>query len=339
MSRKNVFNIAGPDAAVDDQAPAPLSANRPLASFEKPLNRASAVGVISQSLNSINDKAHRADALEKALASGQQVVDLDPNLVDSSFVADRLGMSAEELDGLELQIRTDGQLVPILVRPHPENEGRFQAAYGHRRLVVIRRLGIPVKAVVKNLTDEQLIVSQGQENSSRQDLTFIERAVFAARLEDRGFERSLITSALSIDKANLSRMIALVKQFPIELIEAIGSAPSFGRMRWAELAAFLEHAENKSTALNMSRKPEFAALSSDSRFEAIYDRLRPVKENARSAVWTVNNGMRPVRIHETSDKLSLTFDKSVDPRFGSFVEDRLAALYDEFRQSEMGKGD
>jgi len=46
--------------------------------------------------------------------------------------------------------------------------------------------------VVRSLTDEQLVIAQGQENSGRTDLTFIERARFAARLEDRKFRaRSL----------------------------------------------------------------------------------------------------------------------------------------------------
>jgi ParB family chromosome partitioning protein len=330
MSRKNLFHIQDSEEMPDSSGASPLSQSRPLAGLDKPAKRSGAVGAISQSLNGINDKALRTEELERTLASGQTIVELDPNSIDSSIVTDRLGMSLDELDVLEQQIRQDGQLVPILVRPHPDQEGRFQAAYGHRRLIVIKRIGIPVRAIVRRLTDSELVVSQGQENSSRQDLTFIERAVFAVRLENRGFDRGLITSALSIDKANLSRMIALVHQFPLELIEAVGSAPSYGRIRWAEVAELLQETGNKAKALRIVQQREFGERTSDARFEAIYEALRPERESARAAVWSNGSSAKAVKIFETRDKLSLSFDKSIEPAFGLFVEERLTVLYEEY---------
>ncbi|MFP3581837.1 ParB/RepB/Spo0J family partition protein, partial [Arthrobacter sp. SIMBA_036] len=84
----------------------------------------------------------------------------------------------------------------VLLRPHPEAKSRYQVAYGHRRLAATRKLGIKVRAVIRELTDEQLVVSQGQENSARTNLSFIERALFAARLEERGFGRDVIMASL-----------------------------------------------------------------------------------------------------------------------------------------------
>ncbi|MGO8658348.1 ParB/RepB/Spo0J family partition protein, partial [Rhizobium ruizarguesonis] len=82
-----------------------------------------------------------------------------------------------------------------LVRPHPETKGRYQVAYGHRRLAAAREIGIRVRAVVRDLTDGQLVVSQGQENSARTNLSYIERALFASRLEERSFGRDVIMAA------------------------------------------------------------------------------------------------------------------------------------------------
>ncbi len=53
--------------------------------------------------------------------------------------------------------------------------------FGHRRAKVARELGIKVKAVIKPLADLEHILSQGQENSARANLSFIERVLFAAR--------------------------------------------------------------------------------------------------------------------------------------------------------------
>src|SRR5690606_25679438 len=99
-------------------------------------------------------RASRAEEIERQLAAGQTIIELDPTLVDGSFVVDRLGVDAEDTSSLVAQIKEHGQQVPILVRPHPETEGRYQVAYGHRRLAAAKDLGLRVKAVVRDLTDE-----------------------------------------------------------------------------------------------------------------------------------------------------------------------------------------
>ncbi|MDW5317448.1 plasmid partitioning protein RepB [Rhizobium sp. PL01] len=341
MARKNVFSLVESDASPAVESEPPFANSRPLAGFEKPLKRASPVGAISQSLGGVHEKAQRVDALEKQLAQGQAIVELDTAVVDSSFVVDRLGVSSEDQELLVSQIREHGQQVPILVRPHPEREGRFQVAYGHRRLAAVKKIGGPIRAVIRDLTDEQLVVSQGQENNARTDLTFIERSFFASRLEERNFSRDVIMSALGVDKAALSRMIALVNRLPAELIEAIGAAPGFGRTRWAELADLIEDDSRRQRALESILVSGFDRLTSDARFQAVYDRLRESRDKARSAFWNVGTGRKAVRISETGDALKLVFDKTVEPDFGAYVEGKLAALYEDFVQSKetTGTGD
>ena len=334
MARKNVFEIAADPAPAPDDTDRPLAKTRPLAGFEKPVKRAGAVGAISQSLEGMSDKVNRAAQIEKLLVEGHAVIDLDPALIDGSIVIDRLGVSAEDQQALVDQIREHGQQVPILVRPHPDIDGRYQVAYGHRRLAAVKTIGGPVKAVVRALSDEQLVVSQGQENNSRTDLSFIERAYFAFKLEDRRFGRDTIMSALGVDKAALSRMIALVSRLPQLLIEAIGPAPGFGRQRWAELADLLEDATKSSRALALVGKPDFAALSSDGRFLAVYNQLKTTMEKPRTAIWKTEAGQKTVRISETDDRLSLSFDKQMEPAFGAFVEARLPALYAAFKRGD-----
>ncbi len=337
MARKNVFGIGqGELPAAADSVPNEQSFTdlRPLAGFEKPLKRVSPVGAISQSLGGINERAQRAEDLEKQLAKGQAIVELETEMIDVSFVSDRLGVNQQDHDALVAQIREHGQQVPILVRPHPDHPGRFQVAYGHRRLAAIREIGGTIKAVVRDLSDEQLVVSQGQENNARTDLTFIERSFFASRLEQRNFSRDIIMSALGIDKAALSRMIALVARLPAELIEAIGSAPGFGRTRWADIADLLEDKVKKRTVLEFIGDAGFAELSSDDRFQAVYDRLKQVREPARKSVWQNDSGEKAVRVLENSDRLSLIFDKAVSADFGAFVEAKLDELYSEFQQAQ-----
>ncbi|KQW34975.1 MULTISPECIES: plasmid partitioning protein RepB [unclassified Ensifer] len=340
MARKNVFGIEQGDlpSSLDVQHERPLAELRPLAGFEKPLKRASPVGAISQSLGGINERAQRVEDLEKQLAKGQAVVELDPELIDVSFVSDRLGVSQDDQDLLEAQIREHGQQVPILVRPHPTSDGRYQVAYGHRRLAAVRQIGGTIKAVVRDLSDEQLVVSQGQENNARTDLSFIERSFFASRLEQREFSRDVIMSALGVDKAALSRMIALVTRLPGTLIEAVGPAPGFGRTRWADIADLMEDKPKHQAALKLIEEPAFKNFSSDDRFLAVYNCLKQVPEPARKSVWKDGSGEKAVRVSENGERLSIVFDKRVAADFGSFVEHKLDELYAEFQQSQASGG-
>jgi ParB family chromosome partitioning protein len=331
MARKHLFEIAKsePVPAEPQAQPQPQQPARPLMGLS--LTPSTPVGAISQSLEAINSRASRAEEIERKLSQGQSVVELDPSVIDSAIVIDRLGIDPEHQNALIQQIRENGQLVPILVRPHPQVQGRYQLAYGHRRLAALRALGLQARAVVRELSDEQLVVSQGQENNSRQDLSYVERCYFALRLEEKGFSRDIIMSALGVDKAALSRMIALVKRVPADIIEAIGSAPSIGRQKWAELADLMEDRSKRTRLAKLITEEKFTALPSDERFNAAIKALTDAKEKASATSWQATDGTKPVTISENDRRLVMNFDKRVNPKFGSFIEQRLQALYDEFR--------
>ncbi|MDE3175421.1 MAG: plasmid partitioning protein RepB, partial [Pseudomonadota bacterium] len=143
--------------------------------------RTGAVGAMGRSLGRIAAAAEDARAL---LSAGDAVVELAVNLIEPSFLADRFDEDPASHQTLVASIRDSGQQAPILLRPHPEKPGHYQVAYGHRRLKAVAALGRPVRAVVREMSDAELVLAQGQENSARMDLSYIERAQFAAALED-----------------------------------------------------------------------------------------------------------------------------------------------------------
>ncbi|MFU0507614.1 plasmid partitioning protein RepB [Pseudaminobacter sp. NGMCC 1.201702] len=336
MARKNLIGISMDDNPTAE-ASAPMTAARPIAGFVSPVARSAVpVGGITKTLGNITQKFERAQDLERQLAEGQTVVDIDPALVDGSFVSDRLGVDAAELAQLVEQIRDHGQQVPILVRPNPGAMGRFQVAYGHRRLAAVKELGIKVRAVVRELSDDQLVVSQGQENNARTNLSYIERALFAVRLEDRSFSRDTIMAALGVDKAALSKMISVVRQIPIELIEAIGAAPEIGRRRWMELADLLPKGK-VSELLAILSQAQATALSSDGRFQAVVDALtrKPQQtKNARQArSWAAADKSVSVTSKAAGKGYTLALKSTDAATFGEFITEQLDDLYTAFRNS------
>lgn len=332
MARKISFDLpTAADQAPPEIAPPPANRVRPLLGLERPIKQSSALGAISQSLGGISEKVKRAEEIEQKLIEGQVIVELDPALIDNSFVPDRMEATDEQNAAFREMIRQNGQNVPILVRPKPGDSERYEVAFGHRRLRAARELEIKVRAVVRPLTDEQLVIAQGQENSGRTDLTFIERARFAARLEDRKFSREIIMASLNVDKAALSRLISIATRVPSDVIDAVGPAPTFGRVRWQELSDLLELENNRARAIEIVKVPGFHELDTDKRFETLMAGLREKTSRARAETWAAKDGTHAAKVSRSGKKLTLTFDDRVAPKFGDFVRTKLQSLYDEFK--------
>lgn len=295
----------------------------------KPLVRSGAVGAMGRSLGQIASAAEQARAL---VASGEAIVELEPKLVETSFVSDRLELTEGGHESLVASIREHGQQVPILVRPHPAKNGRYQVAYGHRRLRAAAALNRPVRAVVKPLSDEELVVAQGQENSARTDLSYIERALFAAALEDRGFDRAVIMAALTMEKTQLSRLIAVARSIPSRVAAAVGPAPKAGRPRWVALAERLEKSGSQAVVDRALSDPQFHAADTDARFVRLFEALAPRRDGkTKPTTWKDDTGVQVARIERGDGRLSLTLDQNVAPNFGEYLVDRLPELYRAYR--------
>ena len=294
-----------------------------------------AVGAVTRSIEFLKSQIGEAKQIQTQLAAGQTVVELDPSLVDHSFISDRMAPADGELTTLTESIRANGQQVPILVRPHPTNVGRFQVAYGHRRLQATAALGIKVRSVVKELSDAELVVAQGQENSARTDLSFIERAMFAARLEQGGFERETIMSALTIDKTALSKLISVATKIPESVLLAVGPAPNAGRDRWLAMVERFEAEAAPTISARLIARPEFSSLRTDERFNKLFEALNSNKPSVpRSSVWTADNGKKLGRIRQDDRDLTVIIDKRAAPDFAAHLVEQLPELYRSFVSSK-----
>jgi len=310
-----------------------LGAGKPeAASNPPPAHRTTgSVKAMNLGLQRLSEEAAAAKSLRATLASSAQVVELDAACVDDSFIVDRLSPESDPgFAGLKAAIATHGQQVPILVRPHPDAPARYQAAYGHRRLRAARELGRSIKAVVKPLTDAELVVAQGQENSERTDLSFIERALFASHLEQRGFDRETMTAALGVDKPELSRLLSVAGSIDSDLIRAIGPAPKIGRPRWLALVERLNEPSFRQSAKLVVSSEAFAKSDSNARFNLVLAGQASGPARKKELLQTTL-GRRVAWVERTSKGMRLV---SEDKAFVAFLDLRLPDLLREFDSSE-----
>ena len=209
----------------------------------------------------------------KRLLEGETIVEIDPQLIDVSFISDRLSDDDEAFNELKESIATGRQDTPVLLRPHPDLDGRYMIVFGHRRVRVASALGRKVRAVVKPMDDVAHILAQGQENTARADLSFIEKALFAKSLLDMGQAKDVIQSALTIDGTLLSRMLSVAQNIPRHVIERIGPAKQIGRDRWEDFKKLASESANQKVLEGALELEGFHELDSDARFELLHSRL------------------------------------------------------------------
>jgi ParB family chromosome partitioning protein len=344
MSRKNILASITEEklTAVNQNASPSPPPRAPASAFAS----RGAFGAVTRTIDDLAAKAEAARDIEARLTAGETVVDLDPEKIDASFAADRLTQDDEDFQSLVEAMKTRGQDSPILVRPSPIASGRYQVAVGHRRLRAAKVLGRQVRAVVRQLTDRDLVLAQGQENSARANLSFIERALFARRLEDGDYDRETIMSALSVDKTVVSKMISVATRIPIDVIEAIGSAASTGRDRWVELASSFQNGTKARRIDKLIASVSFEEASSDERFNLVLahfgvptassssSKSNRAKSDAPSRFWSTTSGTRVARVTATDRAFVLAIDKRVAPEFGDFLLARMGRLYDEYADQQ-----
>ncbi|KTR02153.1 hypothetical protein NS365_22470 [Aureimonas ureilytica] len=241
---------------------------------------ASVIGATQRSIAELREERDRLQALVEA--GGTR--DIDAALIDPSPFRDRMPDDDEAgFDGFRARFAEEGQKVPAEVRPHPDAPGRFQLVFGHRRWRAARDLGLPLRVIVVAKSDAEVAVSQGIENAERQDLTWIERARFAATLEEAGLKARDIRAALGIDDPELARFRMVLRALPENLILRIGRAPKAGRPRWVEMAKLAETFPARLAQLPESLSPA-KVPTSDGRLQAALAVLRGEADSGDSTM-------------------------------------------------------
>jgi ParB family chromosome partitioning protein len=81
----------------------------------------------------------------------------------------------QKLEQLTQSIREHGILEPLLVRPHPEDKGKYELVAGERRYRSAKAAGLgEVPVVVRQLNDQEALQVAIVENLQREDLNPIE---------------------------------------------------------------------------------------------------------------------------------------------------------------------
>lgn len=142
----------------------------------------------------------------------EQVVEIPLRAIFPNPRQPRRRFSRERLERLARSIEGQGVIQPLVVRPHPVLEGRFELIAGERRLRAIRLLGRAVApALVRELPDRDLLEVALVENLHRDPLTPIEEAqAYSDLLREHGYTQQSLSDRVGRDRSTIANMVRLL---------------------------------------------------------------------------------------------------------------------------------
>lgn len=259
-----------------DGAPAGLRADSPVAAAPATAVRArSGVAAITQSIG----MHHRVQDLEATVAryeEGGLVVLLDPKRIRPSKWKNRheKSYSTDEYAELRAEIEAAGRNVQAIkvrkIGDGEDGQGEYEVVYGRRRHRACLEAGLPVAAIIQQMTDVELFQEMERENRNRQDLSAWEQGVMYKDAIDHGLFTSQrqMAAALNIDQGNLSKAIKLAS-LPAEVVDAFPS-PLDLQFRWG---TDLSDAIDKDPAKVLTVAAELRSTSEKLPAKEVYARL------------------------------------------------------------------
>ena len=136
----------------------------------------------------------------------------------------RRQFSEQQLDELASSIRSQGVLQPILVRSSSESSGMYEIIAGERRWRAAKLAGLDaVPVIIRDLSDQEVLVVALMENLQREDLNPMEEALGLQQLRDEfGLSQEDMAHRLGKSRpaiANTLRLLALPEAARTDLAE------------------------------------------------------------------------------------------------------------------------
>lgn len=124
----------------------------------------------------------------------------------------RRTFSEDALNELADSIREKGVIQPLILRPDPAKDGRYQIVAGERRWRASQRAQLhEVPAIVRDFNDTEVLEVAIIENIQRADLNAVEEAQGYRQLMDRfGHTQEQLASAMGKSRSHIANLLRLL---------------------------------------------------------------------------------------------------------------------------------
>jgi ParB family chromosome partitioning protein len=251
-----------------------------------------APGSMAHFMASQSSAVREAEELRERLKSfdgAKPVRQLDAQTVRPSRWANRHEASFTDAAFAELKAdiaAAGGNVQPVSVRPvlngstngsTPGGGAAYELVFGHRRHRACLELGLPLQAMVADLSDRELFEAMERENRARKNLSAWEQGAMYKRALDEGLYPSQrkLSEALGVDVSLVSKSLSLAR-LPDVVVAAFAS-PLDIQFRWAQplAEALQKDPEALIARARQARQPGVSLAAAD-----VLDRLLGLSEAA-----------------------------------------------------------
>ena len=151
-------------------------------------------------------------------SNDEVIKEIDPLDCINWKYADRQNFEMGDLHELASNISENGQVQPIVVR---EVNDKYEVIAGERRWRACSLINKKVKAVIKNLTDEDAFILQAAENIKQELSHYSQSISYYKILSEEKISQRALAKRLGISKSSLSNLLSF-SSIPSELWDAVG---------------------------------------------------------------------------------------------------------------------
>ena len=231
--------------------------------------------------------------------------DISISDIESNPFQPRKSFKPEELKELQDSLKGSGLLQPVTVRPSAKGKG-FELIAGERRLRAAAGLGWEtIPAVVKEMSDQEILTLALIENLQRSDLNPVEEAEgYDQLIRDFGYTQQSVATMVGKDRSTIANVLRIL-QLPIPVrkmlekgeLTAGQARPLLGLEEESRIATFAKLAVEKGwSAREVEQRVREAGTS---RVSSTPRRGRPPKTDSRPA--EVRSLEQRVRKHLQTD--------------------------------------
>ena len=267
--------------------------------------------MVNSLMKESNEKIAQLEARLKEFDGALPVRLLDPESVVASKWANRdaQGFDSAEFAQLKAEIESsNGNVQPIKVRPVKDGIN-YEIVFGHRRHRACLELGLPVLALVEEVSDADLFKAMDRENRTRLDLSPWEQGMMYRRaLDERLFStQEQLAKELGVDAGNLSKALKLAT-LDKRIVDAFAS-PLDLQYRWAKplMDALARDAEGVFGRAAELKNNGVGTLSPKDVFEVLVGH----EARVNSSVAVVVDGITKAMFTRRGDEVAIRFDKGV----------------------------
>ena len=141
-----------------------------------------------------------------------KVIEIDPRICSRWKYADRSSFEFGDSNIFAEDIKRNGQITPIAVRPLVNNDKfQYEVIAGSRRLQACLAANIPIRAIVYNVSDQGAVAIQIKENEKSTISDYSKGVSYAKLKQDGKLTQEQLAEIVGCSKRKIQKLLAFEK--------------------------------------------------------------------------------------------------------------------------------